>query len=105
VPDHLNSGYINMIALGLDEDVYGANGNLDEIQILERLIRNVHNHTGHQYAQTGMIPVGAVAALVRSVWEYKVREVMEQMGRVWEHPLPDTIEEAVGGRHGCTQSF
>ena len=54
---HLESNYINTIALSLNEDVYGANGDLDDFEIKERLIENIHNATGYAYAETGLVLV------------------------------------------------
>jgi hypothetical protein len=79
---HLHSDYINNIASGLDEDVYGANGDLDEFEIDERLIENIHEWTGHQYFRTGVMPVWHAARMVRSVWEYMDRKHMEEITQV-----------------------
>jgi hypothetical protein len=79
---HLESDTINDIALGLDEDIYGANGDLDQFQIRERIVENIHGATNHQYATSGLVPVGTVAGLILSIWEYKDRQVMEEIGRI-----------------------
>jgi hypothetical protein len=50
---HLESNYINTIALSLNEDVYSANGDLDDFEIKERLIA-----TDYAYAGTGLVPIG-----------------------------------------------
>jgi hypothetical protein len=73
---HLESEYIDDIVLGLDEDVYGANGDFNEHEIKQRLIENIHRRTDHQYAFSGRMPVWAVADLIRSVWEYMDRKAM-----------------------------
>jgi hypothetical protein len=71
---HLDATSIDEIALSLDEDVYGANGELTDKQILTRLIMTIHIETNYQYIRTGLLPVEQVAALIKSVWEYKDRE-------------------------------
>jgi hypothetical protein len=81
---HLYSDYIDDIALGLDEDVYGANGDLDESQIKSRLIANIHRRTDCQYAANDMMPVWAAADLIRSVWEYMDRKYMGEVGQISE---------------------
>jgi hypothetical protein len=50
---HLQSDTINDIALSLNEDVYGSSGDLDECQIKERLIENIHASTDYRYADRG----------------------------------------------------
>jgi hypothetical protein len=62
---------INNIALALDEDVHGANGDLTEQEIGERLISNIHDATNYAYADSGLVPVSTVARLLRSLWDYK----------------------------------
>jgi hypothetical protein len=74
---HLQSDTINCIALSLDEDVYGSNGDLDEFQIRDHLIENIHAATGYQYGDT--IPVHVVANLIQSVWEYEDRKYMDEI--------------------------
>jgi hypothetical protein len=74
---HLASDSIDEIALSLDEDVYGANGDLTDEQIRNRLVANIHIATDHQYIQTGLLPARLVAALIKSVWEYEDRKVMK----------------------------
>jgi hypothetical protein len=69
------------IALCLDEDVYGANGNLDRWQILERLVENIHAATNYQFKETGLIPERSVASLILHVWQYMDRKYMEEIGR------------------------
>lgn len=81
---HLNSDHINDIALSLDEDVYGANGDLDESQIKSRLIMNIHYATDYQYVAHDMMPVWAAADLIRSVWEYMDRRYMSEISRISE---------------------
>jgi hypothetical protein len=76
---HLTSTAINDIALSLDEDVYGANGDLSELEIRERLISNIHDATDYAYVRNGMIPIGAVASLIQAVWEYEDRKYTELM--------------------------
>jgi hypothetical protein len=71
---HLESDIIDDIALSLDEDVYGSNGDLTDKQINEHLIKNIRAETGYQFADA--IPVEVVATLIRSVWEYEDRKYM-----------------------------
>jgi hypothetical protein len=78
---HLESNYIDTIALSLDEDVYGANGDLDELEIKQNLIEKIHAHTDYQYVANGMMPVWAAADLIRSVWEQKDRDCVERPER------------------------
>jgi hypothetical protein len=78
---HLQSDDINDIALSLDEDVYGSNGDLDEFQIKERLLANIHASTNYQYADSGMIPIEVVASLIQGVWEYEDRKFMDELAR------------------------
>jgi hypothetical protein len=73
---HLMSDDINTIALSLDEDIYGANGDLDDQEIAERLIENIHRATDYRYFTGAMVPIGTVASLIRNVWEYKDRKYM-----------------------------
>ena len=80
--NHLKSDHINLFALGLAEDVYGSNGDLDELEIKQRLIEQIHAHADYQYAASGMMPVWATADLIRSVWEYMDRKYMDQIGRI-----------------------
>jgi hypothetical protein len=90
---HLESDFINEIALGLDEDVYGANGDLDEVQITERVIENIHDFTGDSYREAGLIPVAHVARLIQSVWEYMDRKRLDEIvhiTRVQETISPNT---------------
>ena len=79
---HLLNDVINDIALTLDEDVYGSNGDLDEFQIRDRLVENIHATTDYRYAEDGMIPVRVVASLIQSVWEHEDRKYMDLLGRV-----------------------
>ena len=76
---HLASEHIDDIALSLDEDVYGANGDLDELQIKERLIANIHAATDYAHVETGMIPIRRVASLIQSVWEHQDRKYMAEL--------------------------
>jgi hypothetical protein len=78
MPQHLEVDIINQIALGLDEDVYGASGDLSECEIIARLIENIHQATNYQ-ATNGTLPIGEVAQLVRGVWEYMDRQYTEVM--------------------------
>jgi hypothetical protein len=64
-PKHLQLDFVDIIALGLDEDIYGANGDLSEIEIEKRLIENIHHRNGFQYHDSRMLPVDVVARLIR----------------------------------------
>jgi hypothetical protein len=91
---HLSSDHIDTIALDLDLDVYGANGDLDDGEIKKNLIENIHARTDYAYADTGLMPVWHVADLIRSVWEHKDREHKELMAEAANAgftfpPLPD----------------
>ena len=82
------SAHINTIALSLDEDVHGANGDLNHEQIKDHLIANIHAETNYQYAKIGF-PAWAVANLVWSVWAYIDRKYMEEIAR-WANATPAT---------------
>jgi hypothetical protein len=88
---HLSSDIINNIALSLNEDVYGANGDLDTREIHERLITHIHHASDYAYAVSGLVPVSAVADLIRSVWEYEDRKHMELLAQAanagFDYPL------------------
>ena len=79
--EHLAHKTISNIALSLDEDVYGSNGDLDRWQIHDRLIENIHAATNYAYAESRLVPIDAVASLIRSVWEYKDRMCMEETAK------------------------
>lgn len=72
---HLETATINTIALNLDEDVYGANGDLTDEQINEHLIENIRDVTDYQFGD--LIPVQIVANLIRRVWEHEDRKLMD----------------------------
>jgi hypothetical protein len=74
---HLESKYISEIVLRLNDDVYGANGELDEFQIKRRLIETIHARTDYAYTATDMMPVWLVADIVREVWGYMDRQHVE----------------------------
>jgi hypothetical protein len=63
------------IAMCLTEDESGANGKLGDQEIMDRLAANIHEQTGHKYAETGTIPVRLVARIVRCVW----RDMQDQL--------------------------
>jgi hypothetical protein len=71
---HLKSNDIDLIALSLSEDVYGASGDFKESDIKPRLIEHIHRETDYHYATTGMMPVSVVADLIRSIWEFMDRK-------------------------------
>jgi hypothetical protein len=77
---HLDSDYINPLALQLAEDVYGSNGDLNDEEIMERLMEAVFNHTESSSRETG-VPLRTVASLIRSVWEYMDRKYMDQLAK------------------------
>jgi hypothetical protein len=85
---HLASNSINEIALSLGEDVYGANGDLTDEQIRNRLVATIHVATDYQYTQTGLLPVQLVAALIRSVWEYEDRKLTKLLAEQNSPPQP-----------------
>ena len=64
---------IKHLALSLDEDVYGADGDLYDARIREYLIQRIHEYTDHVYATSGMIPVEVVADMIRKYTEEVVR--------------------------------
>jgi hypothetical protein len=66
---HLASGYVNITALCLDKDVYGANGDKSDEEIRDHLIRKIHEDTDYQHYETGLIPVGVVALPLKSLLE------------------------------------
>jgi hypothetical protein len=65
------------ISQGLNDDVYGAIGELDRPTIIKRVVENIHSATLREYEKTGLIPVLTVAWLIESVWRYKDDEVCE----------------------------
>ena len=72
--DHLKSDYINDIALQLDEDVYGANGELDDQEIRDRLMETIIDQCN--YPVDGRVDVWQAANLILGVWKYKDRNLM-----------------------------
>jgi hypothetical protein len=78
-PSHLKSQRIDFIALGLSEDVYGANGDLADAEIDRRLIEAVHGETNDSFRASGQVPVDVVAHLLRRLWEFEDRLVMQAM--------------------------
>jgi hypothetical protein len=70
--DHLQSDTINRIALSLDEDVYGANGDLTREQILDCVVDNIHAQTNYAYAKTGTVPLDAVARMIMGVGNTRI---------------------------------
>jgi hypothetical protein len=94
---HLKTDHINHLALCLDEDVYCANGDLDDEEIETRVIENIHEATGHRYADGGYIPsipLRTAARLIISVWQSKDRDYMQALSEANKpyKPLP-TVEE------------
>jgi hypothetical protein len=83
---HLSSNYIDIIALSLDEDVYGANGDLDDVEIKRRLIENIHARTDYAYAESELMPVWHAADLIKSVWAYIDRKYMELLAEAEAAP-------------------
>jgi hypothetical protein len=63
----------------LAEDESGANGRLGDEQILDRLIENIHDHTGHAYKEKGLIPVRHAARIIRSVWRDMEDQLAEEL--------------------------
>jgi hypothetical protein len=63
------------IAMHLTEDESGANGRLGDEGILDRLVANIHEQTGHKYVETGAIPVRHAARIIWSVW----RDMQDQL--------------------------
>lgn len=109
---HLAHDTTNTIALGLNEDVYGASGDFNEDQIKQRLIENIHRVTDYQYAASphaasGLIPVWRVADLIRSVWEYMDRHETELMASLIRDPPPKHGRRAPpdGGRDDATAAL
>jgi hypothetical protein len=91
---HLSSDHINTIALSLSEDVYGANGDLHDVEITSRLIDHIHAATDYAYTDSERIPVWIAADLIQSVWEYMDRRYMELQAEALNNgfvppPLPD----------------
>ncbi len=80
--DHLSSDRIDEIALSLDLDVYGANGDWSETEIRDRLIAKVHESTGWQFYESDTIPVYAVASLLFLMWTYMDREQMNLLAKM-----------------------
>lgn len=68
---------IDRIGLHLDENVYGANGEKNEEEIRADLIEDIRMATDH-WADDA-IPVGAVASLLWSLWQYKDRQHMDEL--------------------------
>jgi hypothetical protein len=91
---HLLNHDLCDLAMQLSDDVYGANGDLDDLEIKGRLIERIHDYTNYQYKNAGVIPVDHVASIIRSVWEHMDRSVMEEMGSTREQ-LP-SVQEMTG---------
>jgi hypothetical protein len=96
--DHLKSKCIDDIGLLLDEDVYGANGDLSDEDIIKRLVLAIKDRVA---SCGGGVPgvvnanvsvhIGVVAALIFRVWAYGDRQRTDFMS--WcasgHLPLPD----------------
>lgn len=91
---HLESDTIDDIALSLDEDVYGSNGDLTDEQINEHLIKNIRGVTNYQFANA--IPVEVVATLIRRVWEHEDRKYMDAIAKAG-----NTVSPAEPPRERC----
>lgn len=110
--DHLDSDYIDRIALQLDGDVYGANGDLDHQEILDRLMETIvekcnHHLAGHSGIYEDFIPMSVeehayapaltlsqAASMILRVWEYMDRiynELLIKSARStdWPKLLPE----------------
>jgi hypothetical protein len=93
---HLDGDYINPIAFQLDEDVYGANGDLDDLEVKSRLMEaivsqcNYHiaGHSGldgekfigmsvEEHASKPALTLSQAADLIFGVWAYKDCQYME----------------------------
>jgi hypothetical protein len=69
--NHLRTGEIDSIALQLSEDVYGANGELDGMEVIKRLERTIAAECGlpaNQHAHSPAITLAECATLVFGVW-------------------------------------
>jgi hypothetical protein len=85
---HLVSNRIDLIALQLDNDVYGASGDWSEAQIRKRLMKSIAEQHGNDEWT-----LAQVADLVFGVWQHKDRDLMEMLTDPPDRPLPDTLEE------------
>jgi hypothetical protein len=116
---HLESDHINGIVLQLSEDFYGANGELDEFQIRDRLMEAIiercnHHIAGHsgmygedfigmsveEHAHKPAITLYQAAGLILGVWKDMDRDIM-QMVAEWTPPalpLPETLEQAIAAK-------
>ncbi|WP_256806333.1 hypothetical protein [Bradyrhizobium sp. Bra64] len=106
--DHLESHYIDSIALSLDEDVYGANGELDDLEIRSRLMEKIvaqcnYHISGHSgiyedfismsvkdYSDKPALTLRQAASLILGVWRYKDCQCMSAEAKLTSWPsLPE----------------
>lgn len=81
---YLESNDVYDIALQLDEDVHGANGDLDNLQIHHRLMQAIADAcSSHRLVDSDLGDVNKpaltlclAADLVLGIWRYKEREAM-----------------------------
>jgi hypothetical protein len=82
---HLKSDHIDKIALQLDEDVYGANGDLSDHQIRYRLMEAIIVQLGVlkpvMDVHTPSLSLAQAADLILGVWRDKDRDYMNEMQR------------------------
>ena len=72
-PKHLIDHRGSSLAEQLHNDTYGSD--LTDSEIHDRLISSIHLNTDSIDIENNMVPIGRVADLIRSVWEYVDREV------------------------------
>jgi hypothetical protein len=107
--DHLGpSNYIDDIAMSLDEDMYGASGELSDEEIRNRLMESIvascnyhisgHSGIGEDFIQMSVakheyepaLTLSQVAGLILRVWKHGDRRCMDAMQplqRLSENPF------------------
>jgi hypothetical protein len=86
---HLKDKLISDIALQLDEDYYGANGDINEAQIRRRLMENIcaavdHSVSIEKHEYEPSLSLWAVASLITQVWKHKDADVHQAMAEANE---------------------
>jgi hypothetical protein len=82
-----SENYIDDIALQLDEDTSGANGELDTKQIRDRLMQSIVERSGHsgiemsiaEHEHKPALTLSQASSLIMRVWLHKDRQVMEEV--------------------------
>jgi hypothetical protein len=109
---HLESDHIDTIALRLDEDMRGANGDLSKNEIHDRLMQAIVGQCNHhmsgvcdngidedfipmsveEHAYRPALTLYQAASLILDVWEYKERQWLE--GARWHQAFRGRVKQA-----------